>query len=1213
LAGSSLYAGDTGKITGYVKDKKTGEGIAGANVLVEGTNWGAMTDLDGYFTILRIKPGKYSVKTTYIGYIPMIQKDVVVSIDINTQVNFNLEATVLEAAAPVEITYEKPAVIPGVTSSEHRITKEQFEVLPVNDLGDMLTVQAGVKVDAEGKYHFRGGRDDEVLFVVQGLEVNDQLGSGRRTYNLPTEAINEVQVMTGSFDAEYSGALSGVVNQSLETGSTNFYSGRFTWQTDRLWKEYSFDTDRIDANFGGPIPMFKIRGEPVTFSFTAWGNISNTYTPFNVTRSNSDVLGMGLELPERQDNVYGYSFNSNFPISPTKKMTLMLGGNRSQWDVYPWGDAVGGNYGYQYFYNVLNRPYVIKSEQLFNLTFTNQISSSSYYDVSFGRFYTNTNIRPRNTNPGDITQLEDVEDIIGGSYLNSGNYTWPNIQDTDGDSYPDGYADADGDNVYEGEGEGYEDLNFNGQWDRGEDWIDLNGNNVFDGGMRDPISGQWLGEPILDDKDGDSQWDPDEHFVDLNENGIWDPPEFQLPEQDWNGNGIWDGERFVDANGNGQYDGWGEGYDDANKNGVCDKKMLYNNETEDTAEPYLDGDLWFDTGEPFTDKPRLVDGEWLYNGVWDADEDYVDLPSSYTSLFGLLGFPTLNGQYDPPNGAFDEYELFTRFANLEYGMDPSQPVLYNFNPDAHGSDWMWTPAVNSPGPGYLEMNAYTAGKTTWSDRNGNGVFNPPNYRYDQSEYFEDYNGNGVWNRVDYFLNPGLWDDAVVYQDRFQTEYTLKFNYQNQVSKHHTLTSGGQFKFSIMEMQSIQGADQPYTGEVPLPAGSPYPGVGAARDFYKYSPYEGGLFFRDVMEFEGLIIKTSLRWDFFLHDPDYVDVSRQLAQDYPYFTYQNRRGRYTFAPRLGISHPITRGSKLFFNYSHKYQRPRYNYFFAAATSNLANAGTVGNPDLEYEKTVEYELGVETEVGREWLFKVAGYYKDTYNTMGTVPVIYGPLNFDVWSNTDYGRGKGVEFGIDKRFSFNYLISFKYDFSFAEGKASSDVEAQQQRLQNVPVNHDEYPLGWDERHRINFYATIRYNYKEYPRLFGMRLPDNWLMTLQWEYGSGTPYTPSTYTTGTSSNLILPNSARYPWTEKTSLKIEKYFQLRPQGRTQFILGVEVENLFNKRNINTLYSETGSPYYAVSPLNPTYDPTGSRDDYDTNPRNFDPGRNVLFRFGVQF
>lgn len=1217
---SSALAADTGKITGTVKDKKTGESLAGANIIIQDTRLGASTDLEGYFTILNVKPGKYSVMVTSIGYVPMVQRDVVVSIDINTQLNFTLESTTLEAAPPVEIVYVAPAVIPGKTSTEARLTKEQFEVLPVNDLGEMLTVQAGVKVDSEGKYHFRGGRDDEVLFVVQGLEVNDDLGSGRRTYNLPTEAIQEVQVMTGSFDAEYSGALSGVVNQSLETGSADMYTGRITWETDRLWDEYSFNSDRVDFNIGGPLPKLSIGGRPVTFSVTGWGSLSNTYTPFAVDRPNSDVLGIGLNIPERQDNNYGYATNWTFPVSDRKKLTMMVGGGMSKWDVYPYGDVVAANYGYQYMYNVENRPYVTKDEQLFNLIYTNQISSNSYYDISFGRYYTHTLIEPRNASPGDFTMQDDIESDFGGSYLFPGNYTWPNITDQDGDSYPDGFADADGDGLYEGDGEGYEDINMNGQWDRGEDWVDLNGNGVFDGGVRNPFTGQWLGEPILDDSDGDNEWDLGEHFVDLNGNGIWDAPEYQLPEQDWNGNGLWDGERYVDANSNGQYDGYGEGYDDVNQNGRCDVEMLFDNESEDTAEPYLDGDVWYDTGEPFIDEPQLIDGQLFYNGVYDFGEVYWDLPSSYTQLFGVLGIPSLNGQYDPPNGAFDEYELFTRpnalAGNpefLQYGMDPSMPVSYSWDLDAHGSDWMWIESSTPGTPGYMEYNAATMGKTTWVDRNDNGVFNSPNFNWEPGEWYQDYNANGTWNGYDLFLNPGAWDASAYYQDRASTEYTLKFNYQNQVSRLHTLTVGGQMQYAIYEMEAINGPDQPYLGEIPLPADALWPDRGAQRDFYKYKPLEGGFFFRDVLELEGLIIKTSFRWDFFLQDKDYIDVTKQLSEDYAYFDYQNRRGRFKIAPRLGISHPITRGSKLFFNYSHKYQKPRYDYFFAAATSNLANAATVGNPDLEYEKTVEYELGVETEIGKFWLFKVAGYYKDTYNTMGTVPVIYGPLNFDVYSNTDYGRGKGVEFSIDKRFSQNYLLSFKYDFAFAEGKASSDVAAQEQRLENVPVNHDEYPLGWDERHRVNFYASIRFREGEYPQLFGLRIFDDWLLTMQWEYGSGTPYTPSTYTTGQSSNLILPNSARYPWEENTNVKFEKYFRINKQSNTQFVAGIEFKNVFDRQNINTLYSATGNPYYSVHPLDPNYDPFGSRNDYDSNPRNFDPGRNVIFRFGVQF
>ena len=1198
-----IYAGDTGKITGTVIDKKTGEGIVGANVVLGETTLGAQTDLDGFYTIINVKPGKYNITASSIGYIPMIQKDVVVSIDINSQVNFVLEPTVLEAAAPVEVYYEKPQVDPGVTSSERRITKEDFDVLPVSDVNDMLQIQAGIKIDNEGKMHVRGGGGDEVLFIVGGLEVNDDLGSGRRTFNLPTEAVQEVQIMTGSYDAEYSNALSGVVNQSLETGSEDKYSGRVTWETDRLWNEYSFDTDRFDINFGGPIPLFKVNERPVTFNVSAWGDISNTYTPFDINRPNSDVLNIGVDIPERQDNLYGYMTNTVMQVDETKKLTIMFGGGHSKWDPYPNGDVVSGNYGYQYKYNVANRPYIEKSESLFNLTFTNQLSNRSFYDVSIGRYFTNTNIRPRNATPGDFTMQADIEDYFGGSYL------FPVTNDNNGNAFADGFADADGDYNYTGWGEGYEDINFNGQWDRGEDWVDANGNGVYDGGIFDPFTGTWLGEPILDDKNGDGVWNPGETFVDLNGNGIWDPAEQQLSEQDWNRNGRWDGERYQDANGNGQYDGYGEGYDDFNLNGACDIQMLFSSQTEDSFEPWYDGDLWYDTGEPFFDKPRMNEaGELVYNGIWDFDELWIDLPSSYTSLFGIYGLPTLNGQYDGPNGYFDEYELFCRpnalAGNpefLQYGMDASEPVIYNFSADAHGSDW-------------LSMNYYgMILQSTWMDRNNDDIFNPPNFRWDEGEFFEDYNDNGVWNGIDYFLNPGTWDSEAHYENRTSTDYTLKFNYQNQLSKHHTITTGGNFKYQETEMESILNPDLPYESEIPLPPGSPWPDRGEVRDFYNYSPWSGGFFFRDVMEFEGLIVKASMRLDFYVHDKDYLDNTTQLDQDYPYFTYSNRRGRYKIAPRLGISHPITRGSKLFFNYSHKYQKPRFDYYFASATSNLANSGVVGNPDLEYEKTVEYELGVETEVSKYWLFRVSGYYKDIYNTMGTIPQVYGPLDFYIYSNTNYGRAKGVEFAIDKRFSQNYLISFKYDFSFAEGKQSSDVEAVSTRLSNVPENYDEYPLSWDERHRINLYASIRYRDEEHPVLFGVKLPDDWLLTVQWEYGSGVPYTPSYYTTGIQDNLILTNSARYPWSEKTNLKIEKYFLFNKERNTQLVLGIDVSNLFNKKNIRALYAETGSPYYSTSPLNPDYPISVGKYDYDHNPRNFSPGRNVMFRVGFQF
>ena len=58
-------------------------------------------------------------------------------------------------------------------------------------------------------------------------------------------------------------------------------------------------------------------------------------------------------------------------------------------------------------------------------------------------------------------------------------------------------------------------------------------------------------------------------------------------------------------------------------------------------------------------------------------------------MFNPNILPTLNNQYDGPNFVFDEYEFFTRPAGLEYGMDPRQQVIYNYNPLLNGTDWLY--------------------------------------------------------------------------------------------------------------------------------------------------------------------------------------------------------------------------------------------------------------------------------------------------------------------------------------------------------------------------------------------------------------------------------------------------------------------------------------------------------------------------------------------
>ncbi|MFH1861961.1 MAG: TonB-dependent receptor, partial [bacterium] len=712
------------------------------------------------------------------------------------------------------------------------------------------------------------------------------------------------------------------------------------------------------------------------------------------------------------------------------------------------------------------------------------------------------------------------------------------------------------------------------------------------------------------------QFDPWDDYTDLNGNSIWDGDEPQLTEQDWNKNGRWDGERFWDADGDGVYDGEGEGYYDSNTNGAIDRKMNFADD-EDRPEPFWDGDFFYDTGEPFIDTP---DENGFFNGQWDPGEIFFDLPSSnWTPLSGNVGIepPQLNGQYDPPNGFFDEFEMFTYPASLLFGYNPSMPVLYTYDPTQHGSDW--------PGNIWLYRQGYSTWKSLKDIAEGTSnymyrAFNRPNYEYDLGEPFVDYNGNGHWDGIDYFLNPGQWDETAYWQDRRTLEYSIKGDFTSQISKAHEIKTGLELKYREMEMQSISGPDQPYNNpDVPLPAGSPWPDRGDVRDFYIYKPWEGAAYIQDKMEFEGLIVNAGVRCDFIIHDPNLVQQAEDQVDEGQPGAVLAARGTYQISPRLGISHPITDRSKLYFNYGHFYQTPQYQYFFRSNTGNIIPGGLVGNPNLEHEKTVQYALGVQTQVTDDLVFTVEGYYKDIYGLISTIPeYIVSGYTLDRYVNLDYGRVRGFEVSIDNNFSRNFQVSLKWDFSYAYGKASSALAAQAYRLSNVPVNMDEHPLAWDETHKINVYGTLIYQKGEHPYLLGLRLPDNWLLTLEWRYGSGEPYTPSRWTTGLPDNQIRENSTRYPWHELTNLKFEKYFSLK--GDLHLVAGIEIENLFNTENVRELYTETGNTYDSTHPdhnesaYSESYPgPYDTGTDYDHNPRNYDPPRWIMFSLGLTF
>lgn len=1246
-----LQASSSGKIVGRVVDnsKTSDNGIMNANIVVLDLDssivTGGATDLDGFYQILNIPVGIYSVVISHLEFHTITVENVNINIDYTTDLKV-MELTPITIERPeVIIIYVPPQVELGTTASIRRIDKGTLNILIPTSAESITAISPGIKIDPEGKLHSRGGRGDDIAIIVEGVDERDPFVDTRFNMAISSANIDEISVITGGFNAEYGRVMSGLILITTAEGAPGSYTGRLEYQTDRLIDTYSFDTDRVELSVGGPVPYSKKllgSSRPVTFFFSGITTLNNTYTPFNINRPSSDYLGIGLKLPERQSNDYQASLKLAYKLTDKKKLTLYTKSTFSQWDLYPYGEGgKDGNYGYGYKYNTELRPWALNRSFTGTLTYTNQPTSKTFYELKVSTYITHSKVQPRGKNPGEFTLRADIEDdfAVASDRNMNGRYDSDEYADSDGDGFMDGYVDANDNGIFDGGGEGYEDLNFNGRWDRGEDWVDLNGNGIYDAAepwtdVANPLSGE----------NNIGVYDPWDNFTDLNGNGRWDPAEPQLPEQDWNGNGRWDGERFIDANRDGDYNPWepwtdvngnfrwdegepyfdtngngrfdySEGYDDKNDNGRIDKRDLRRtgNDIIDFDEPYIDGDYYFDTGEPFIDEPDPITGE--YNGRWDDGEIWFDLPSSANQQTGAgvwrLGSEmTLNGEYDGPNEMFDEYELFTYPANWSFNSDRSRPILFTFNEEARGTDWPPIPFI------YM----WIEGKSTWINRTihdgDNPVFNLANGNADVSqEAFIDYNQNGKWDRADRFLNPGQWDTEAFWQDRTGIDYSIKFDIQSQVSRFHEIKSGVEMIYRDLEMMSMQAPDLPYSGEAVLPSGSPWPDRGDIRDFYRYKPVEGSVYVQDKMEFEGLIVNAGIRADFLIHDGKIIDDFTQKLEDDEPGALVAERGKWKISPRLGISHPITERSKLYFNYGHFYQAPKFTYFYKSATANVNTNTAIGNPNLEYEKTIQYELGVNTQISDYVVIDISGYYKDQYDLISTDQEKWKNLTLDRYVNLDYGRMRGFELSIEKRPADHYTFEFSYDFSYAMGKSSE--QHANVGIRDIPVNFDEYPLDWDETHRINAHVNVLYGRGEHPRFWGMVLPDDWMATLQWEFGSGRPYKPSKYTTGIdNTNLILANSARLPWHELTTLKFEKYYTLTSSENkpgSRLLLGMTVNNVFNKRNVQTVYPETGNPTQAIHPLNPSYNPGDNRQEYDNNPRHFSSGRNILFRIGWTF
>ena len=310
-----IYAGTTGKLAGTIKDAQTGEPLVGANVIIEGTSFGAATNVNGEYVILNISPGRYDVKFSFIGYETVVVQNVAIIVDQTTLLPVELNSQTIQVDEIV-VTARTPLIQKDVTSSISVITREEIDALPVSTFTELLSLQAGV-TGSGSNLHVRGGRSNEVAYMIDGTIVVDPLLGGLAT-DINNDAIQEMSLLSGTFNAKYGNALSGVVNIVTRDGADKF-SAKLEARTSEFGVDRysSLHENRINGSLSGPIlsPEYNFflsgevdkRGSYLPFGYndtkSFFSKLTTTTIPFiKIALSNRGSIG------KRQNYSHSYKY-----------------------------------------------------------------------------------------------------------------------------------------------------------------------------------------------------------------------------------------------------------------------------------------------------------------------------------------------------------------------------------------------------------------------------------------------------------------------------------------------------------------------------------------------------------------------------------------------------------------------------------------------------------------------------------------------------------------------------------------------------------------------------------------------------------------------------------------------------------------------------------------------------------------------------------------
>lgn len=428
LLTSSAWGASVGKIAGVVKDAQTGDLLPNANVVLGegGTKLGTVSDDEGRFFFLNVPAGIYTLRVTYIGYSAYQVKEARVSADLTT----NLEVKMVSSDIQVEeviIKAKRPIIDQTATNAVRIVGSEDLEIMPFRGVQQVFALQAGV-VEQEGNLHIRGSRSDEIGFYVEGASVRNVV-TGNSAVGLIDEALSEVQLQAGGFNAEYGGANAGIIMHDLRTGGPEWKftlgseSDNFTSKYKERFGTYSYGYSNQVITASGPLLNQKTRAfvalqrtvedsDPVFWNgFDFPNGFDDPTTPVNEADPDGDgVLNPLVDTGDRGGGVHWTDKNGDGTPDPDEVPELkMRPGNIDHtgneqidvnstllFDFNPFQLRISGLYttedwevNPQPVRNMLNQerlPEADRTARLLNIKGTHVVSPSLFYELNLSLY-----------------------------------------------------------------------------------------------------------------------------------------------------------------------------------------------------------------------------------------------------------------------------------------------------------------------------------------------------------------------------------------------------------------------------------------------------------------------------------------------------------------------------------------------------------------------------------------------------------------------------------------------------------------------------------------------------------------------------------------------------------------------------------------------------------------------------------------------------------